>query len=50
MGDMDFEHAGEDRAGLERDFQKFAREHPDHPAVIRAIACRIHRRRMAALG
>ena len=38
MGDMDYEH---ERAELERKFQKFARENPDHPAVIKAIACRI---------
>ena len=35
---MDYEH---ERAELERKFQKFARENPDHPAVIKAIACRI---------
>ena len=25
---------------MEKDFQNFARENPDHPAVIKAIACR----------
>lgn len=38
MGDMDYEH---ERAELERKFEKFTRENPDHPAVIKAIACRI---------
>lgn len=38
MGDMDHE---QERAELERKFQKFARENPHHPAVIKAIACRI---------
>ena len=42
MRDMDYEH---ERAELERNFQKFARENPDHPAVIRAIACRIATRK-----
>lgn len=42
MADTDYEH---ERAKLERKFQKFARENPDHPAVISAIACRIARRK-----
>src|SRR5215469_1104390 len=42
MREMDYEHQ---RAELERKFQKFAKENPDHPAVIRAIACRISTRK-----
>lgn len=38
MIDMDYE---QERAELEQKFQKFARENPDHPAVIEAIAGRI---------
>jgi hypothetical protein len=43
MGEMDYEH--NERAELERKFQRFARQNPDHPAVIRAIACRIAARK-----
>ena len=42
LSDMDYAH---ERAELERNFQNFAQENPDHPSVIRAIACRITTRK-----
>lgn len=37
MVDVDWDSIDEDRGKMERDFQKFARKNPDHPAVIKAI-------------
>jgi hypothetical protein len=45
MVKVDWDFRDVDWAEMEKDFQKFARENPEHPAVIKAIACRMATRK-----
>ena len=45
MVKVDWDFRDVDWAVMEKDFQRFAREDPDHPAVIKAIACRMATRK-----